>query len=220
MSQDHAPGTRPAILAAAIGLFAEKGYRAATVRELCARAGVNGSAVNYHFGGKEKLYGEVLRLLLQGLLAGVRLPSPGDDAPGTREEALRAFVADYCRMLYGGGRVAADLCRVFAREMVSPSPFLDALTAQCLRPATLALTDFLRPFLGPDPSEALVRDAAAFAIGTMSYFAYNNEAFRRIFPDHPGMEAAWEETAARAFAFIAGGLSRLAATKDAGEGRP
>ncbi len=220
MNQDQSAGTRRAILDAAIGLFAEKGYRAATVRELCARAGVNGSAVNYHFGGKEKLYGEILRLLVEGLRAGAAVPEGGGAAGGAREEDLKRFVTGYCRMLYGGGRTAADLCRIFAREMASPSPFLDALTEQSLRPATLALTDFLRPFLGQAPEAALVRDAAAFAVGAMSYFAYNFEAFRRIFPDHPGMDAAWEDTAARAGDFIAGGLARLAASGRPGEDRP
>ncbi len=211
MPREPKPDVRQAILAAAIGLFAEKGYRAATVRELCARAGgVNVSAVNYYFGGKEKLYAEVLRRLLDGLQAGARPAPPADGRPPAPQEALRAFVAGYCRMLYGGGRVGADLCRIFAREMVDPSPFLDELAQRQLRPATLELLDFLRPFLGTDPSPELVRDAAAFAIGAMTYFAYNGEAFRRIFPDHPGPGAAWEAMAERAGAFIAGGLARLA----------
>lgn len=221
MSEDRKPDARRAILAAAIGLFAEKGYKAATIRDLCARAGgVNVSAVNYYFGGKEKLYAEVLRLLVAGLTAGTRLsPTPGE-TPAPTEENLRRFVTGYCRLLYGGGQTAADLCRIFAREMVSPSPFLDALTQDGLRPATLELLDFLGPFLGPEATPGLVRDAAAFTVGTITYFAYNHEAFRRIFPEHPGQAAAWEEMAGRAAAFIAGGLARLADGARSGEARP
>jgi TetR/AcrR family transcriptional regulator, regulator of cefoperazone and chloramphenicol sensitivity len=53
--------TRQKLLDAAGEVFAAKGYEAATVREICAAAGMNVAAVNYHFGDKEKLYLEAIR---------------------------------------------------------------------------------------------------------------------------------------------------------------
>ena len=53
--------TRDRILEAAGEQFAERGFRGATVRVICEKAGVNISAVKYYFGGKEELYSEVLR---------------------------------------------------------------------------------------------------------------------------------------------------------------
>ncbi len=49
------------ILNEAEALFAQKGYRGVTVREIVEAAECNLSAVNYYFGNKQKLYFEVFR---------------------------------------------------------------------------------------------------------------------------------------------------------------
>lgn len=46
---------------AAEELFCEKGYDATTVREIVKAADCNIAAINYHFGGKDKLYIEMFR---------------------------------------------------------------------------------------------------------------------------------------------------------------
>ena len=48
--------TRERILVAALQAFAEKGYDGATTREIASRAGVNLGLLQYHFGGKPKLW--------------------------------------------------------------------------------------------------------------------------------------------------------------------
>jgi len=58
---DLVPGTEKRLLEAAGEIFAEHGYRAATIHQICQRAGANIAAVNYHFSDKEQLYHEVIR---------------------------------------------------------------------------------------------------------------------------------------------------------------
>ena len=53
--------TRDKLLDVAGRIFADRGYRAATIREICIAAGANVAAVNYHFGDKLGLYTEVVR---------------------------------------------------------------------------------------------------------------------------------------------------------------
>jgi len=48
------------IILAASELFAEKGYKATTVREICSAARTNISMISYYFGSKEKLYREII----------------------------------------------------------------------------------------------------------------------------------------------------------------
>lgn len=53
--------TRGQILAVAERLFALRGFRNVSVREITAEAGVNLAAVNYHFGSRDSLLFEIFR---------------------------------------------------------------------------------------------------------------------------------------------------------------
>ncbi len=112
--------TRDAILEAAGRVFAERGYAAATSKEICRLAGANGAAVNYHFGGKEKLYEEVLREAHRQMCDLEELDKvlASDSRP---EEKLRAFLDRMLRT----ARISSDLwgIRILLRELASPSAF-------------------------------------------------------------------------------------------------
>ena len=82
--------TRKRILDAAGPIFAENGYQASTVRDICDQADVNLAAVNYYFGDKERLYLETVKLARQNRAEEAPLPDWGEDTP--TETKLRDFV--------------------------------------------------------------------------------------------------------------------------------
>ncbi|OFZ80605.1 MAG: hypothetical protein A3K03_10035 [Bdellovibrionales bacterium RIFOXYD1_FULL_44_7] len=58
--------TQTKILVAARALFAEKGYRATSIREIAAKAGVNSALIQHYFSGKLGLLDEISKELLDG----------------------------------------------------------------------------------------------------------------------------------------------------------
>ena len=74
--------TRSRLLDAAATLFADHGYRGASVRHICDLARANPGAVSYHFGGKKQLYRFVLRKAAAALTElSVIEDASGEDSP-------------------------------------------------------------------------------------------------------------------------------------------
>jgi len=90
--------TRQRLIQAATRLFADAGYRGASVRDICNLAGANPGAISYHFGGKRQLYRSVLRQAAEGMAAiGPNLER--DMAENDRIGALDALRGLLSRML-------------------------------------------------------------------------------------------------------------------------
>ena len=65
--QERSQETRSRILQSAVKLFAEKGYEASGVAEICARSTVSKGSFYHHFHSKQSLFIELLKDWLQGL---------------------------------------------------------------------------------------------------------------------------------------------------------
>lgn len=206
MASDTPRTTRERLLFAAVHVFARKGFKAATVREICERAGsANLNSVNYYFGGKEKLYREILELLFasHGTYEGRYPPAH------TAEDKLARFVRSYCAMLYGEGEAARDFIRIFNAEMAQPSRFLKPLVIRHTKPQTLAFLEVVRELLGPDVPEAAVRDTCISIGSQILYYSYAWPVFSRVFPDHPGMARYHEQLAGHIVTFSLGGIAAV-----------
>jgi AcrR family transcriptional regulator len=114
--------THDRILAAAQRLFAEKGFDATPVRDITSEAGCNVASVNYHFGGKDKLYLETFRSMLS-LLRDRRLEMMGElmarKPSPTLDEFVRTFSVIMLEPLVDDDRGRMFL-NIVTREMIAP----------------------------------------------------------------------------------------------------
>jgi len=114
-----AAGTREALLAAGTELFAERGYDGVPVALIAQHAGVNKAMINYHFGGKRKLYLAIVGLTFAEIVARVERLA---DSPRPAPEVLREFVASV-------GEIAEHrhphFCSMMLREVVTGGERLD-----------------------------------------------------------------------------------------------
>jgi AcrR family transcriptional regulator len=136
--------TRQQLMDAAGPLFAEKGFRATTVREICDLAKANQAAINYHFRDKENLYVECVRHAGQCCVARVPMPTwPERTAP---ERKLRDFVRMFLT------RVAVDHepawhGQLIMREMLLPTKACLQFVKDHVRPTFEVLGQILRELL-------------------------------------------------------------------------
>lgn len=172
------PATRQRLLDAAGEIFAEHGFRAATVRDICARAGANGAAVNYHFGGKQELYSTVFQYAHDCAMERHPVPTGAAARPEAR---LRAFIASFLRRILDEGRPAWH-GKLIAREMVEPTGVLDIMVAKGVRPQFAFLSQVVRELVGDLPPERLRRLGASVVAQCLFYF-HARPVITRLFPD-------------------------------------
>jgi AcrR family transcriptional regulator len=164
--------TRDRIMKAAERLFAEKGYDGTSIRAIVAKARVNQAAINYHFGGKDGLYREVLRVAFHGMTQD-QLAHAEDVKTLSREEALTAFIRRQLRPLMARDESSRHM-RIFNWETVRPTPVLRSLVAEEAAPFMNMAADLARRFL-PDADRKTLTVASIWLIGQCSVFLRNRD---------------------------------------------
>lgn len=157
--------TRERLIDAAQAEFAAVGFGRATVQAICRRAGANIAAVNYHFGGKESLYREVLERARAALERDFPLPPEQGDAL----RRLHAFIATMLSRLLSSGP-HTWMARVWAQELVNPSPLMDVVVPTMIAPAHRRLRGIVAELTARDPDDPAVWRLSASVVGQCLFY--------------------------------------------------
>jgi AcrR family transcriptional regulator len=145
--------TRSRLLTVSERLFADRGFKDVTVREICRAARANVAAINYHFGDKLGLYREVLQSASDAMRATNEAARRSGEGRSP-DEKLRRYI-----LIFLQGLLASNyetLHRLIHREMNDPTPALDAFVEQSVRPRVEYLAGIVAELIGGKPTEQRV----------------------------------------------------------------
>lgn len=126
--------TKALIIECAGRLIAEHGYAATTSKMICEKAGTNLAAVNYHFGSRDGLYIAVLEEVHKHLLNIDDLNELLiDNCPPLTK--LEQFIDTLLTAIYSNNNWHV---RVWAREVINPSPFIYQILSKEAAPKFIA----------------------------------------------------------------------------------
>ena len=172
--------TREKLLEVAGPLFANRGYQATTIREICAGAGANVAAINYHFGDKLGLYTEVLQ---QSVRAAQLIAIQNTLDQNTRpEDILRALIRARLRSV--NGKDLPDWhSRLLAHELAQPTPALRQLIDKLTRPIYKRLLELIGRIIGLPPDDDNTRLCAISVVGQVLAYILPGPLLTEIWPE-------------------------------------
>lgn len=159
---------------AAEELFAIAGYHHTTMRAITTSAGVNLSAINYHFGSKEALLTAIFDQYLLPIneerlrrLQEVATASAASGLPPDVDHVMRAFMEP--TMALFGEEAGADHFRIIVgRALSEPNQTVRDIFLQRVMPVIEVLLDLLWQAL-PETNREEVAWKLRFALGAMSH---------------------------------------------------
>jgi len=203
--QDLSTETQKRLLEAAGEVFAEHGFRDATIREICRRADANVAAVSYHFGDKRELYVATLKYAhnCAGALTQHRL----DDQGLPPEERLRRYVRNFLQRLFASGRPSWH-GRLIAREMAEPTALADIVDEE-IRPNSEFAGRIITDLVGPLPPEVLARCVASL-VGQILHYHFARAVLKLISPVFAELDQDLDALAEHITQFTLAGLAEVA----------
>jgi AcrR family transcriptional regulator len=143
--------TQHRILEAACRVFAQKGFREATVAEICRAAGANSALVNYHFRDKESLYVAVWEHAARQ--ADALYPIDGGAPPTTSAEVrLKHHLRAVLSRVMDHGKMGF-FHRLRMQELAAPTGYIDRVRARIIRSARQYTCGLIGELLGPQATE-------------------------------------------------------------------
>ena len=162
--------TRAALVAAALKLFGDKGYDAASTREIATQAGANVAMIAYHFGGKEGLRAACADFVAERLTQ--IFASAGPPRVESAEEA-RLALTGLARALIRGvvaSEAARPLARFLMREIADPSPAFARVFETAFAPLHKRACEIWARATGQDPASEQTRLQVFAMLAQVVYF--------------------------------------------------
>ncbi len=202
------PGTRAQLLEIAGRVFADKGFDAATGKEICELAAANVAAVVYHFGGMEQLYAAVLeearnRLVSTEMLATIIATQ---DDPKHKLESLIGLLVK----TLAGPASQSWAARVLGREIISPSKSVDELVDRELQGRARLLKRLVSELTGlPEEHPAVARGAVSLVGPCLMLLIVNRRRFERAFPAFGLRPESTQDITRQMTLFVLAGLTAV-----------
>ena len=198
------PDTREVILAAALQIFAEKGFDGSTTREIATSAGVNHGLIPYYFGGKPKLWREAVDRAFSTLDATLDTVVSDPSVTDVRERTgllIRSYVRfvaanpEFVRLMHEEGKRKGERMRWIVDRHVKPmyekiSALLTSAAGRGLLPEDIAPVHF-----------------HYILAGAVGVFFHQAEECKRLTGVDPFEEAAVEAHARAVEYLLLGGAS-------------
>jgi TetR/AcrR family transcriptional regulator, regulator of cefoperazone and chloramphenicol sensitivity len=172
--------TRDKLIEAAGHVFAERGYRDATIREICRRAGANVAAVNYTFGDKMGLYTEVLRYSVRAAKTAVM--SAALDASLSAEETIRGVIRARLMSLCREARPDWHI-RLVMHEFSHPTPAMARVVDEGMRPIYDRVRKAVGEVIGLPPDHETTRLSVNSIVGQILFYTFSWPVLSHLMPE-------------------------------------
>ena len=144
--------TRNRLLESAVVLFAEKGFAAASVRDICSEADANIAAINYYFGSKDRLYAEAVKAVYSQCECLNSMPRLLQ-APDAPDRLLASWIEWFIHSNHNG-EGAQRITLFLRRELAYPTPVLQEIREDVFHPPLTALRELVQAILPATVSDA------------------------------------------------------------------
>ena len=201
---DKCDETHRRLLDAALLIFAERGFEAATTRQICERAKANAAAVNYHFGDKLGLYKAVLQNVVAVQKGRVAERDLADLEP-------RAALGEFIRRMVAALSVQPTdpYQRLMVNEMAQPSAGLAVMVECIMRPRSKLLCSLVSQIIGSSPTSWQTRFAVYSVISQIVHFLHARPVIQLLWPDWQSDPAMTRRLAAHIEAFSLSALDHM-----------
>ena len=200
------------LLQVAVEVFAESGFRDATVREICSRAHVNLASVNYYFRNKESLYAQALAFAFQ---EANRL-YPQDKALERQlepERRLTWFISNFLHKMLDDSHLGLH-SKLIAREIADPTNALAEIIETAIVPQFNLLKEIIQQILGVTTDKATVHRCLLSIFGQCLMFKHSRSIIDRLYPELIEDEKAIQASAEHITQFSIAALTWLSQQKE------